>query len=116
MAKKKQNGENYLEKVPAIKEQFRWSAGESGLVTIEIDNKGFFNRLLQKIAKKPAVSYIHLDENGSFVWQCINGERNIIEIGELVDEHFGDAAKPIYERLVKFFAMLENAGFILFKK
>lgn len=116
MAKNSAKGENYLEKIPSLKEQFRWTADEKGIVTVEIDNKGFFNRLLQKIAKKPPVTYIHLDENGSFVWQCINGERNIIEIGKLVEEHFGEAANPVYERLVKFFAMLQNAGFIEFKK
>ncbi len=115
MAKKKE-AENYLEKIPVRKEAFRWTADENGLVTIEIDNKGFFNRLLQKIAKKPPVSYIHLDENGSFVWQCIDGKTDIIKIGELVEEHFGDAARPVYERLTKFFAMLDNAGFIEFNK
>ena len=114
MAKKQQ--ENYLEKIPLRKEKFRWTTDENSLVTIEIDNKGFFNRLLQKIAKKPTVSYIHLDENGSFVWTKIDGQNDIIKIGELVEEHFGDAAHPVYERLVKFFAMLERSGFIEFKK
>ena len=93
-----------------------WTESDDGLVTIEIDNKGFFNRLLQKIAKKPPISYIHLDENGSFVWKQIDGEKDIIKIGELVKEHFGEAAEPVYERLVKYFAMLENAGFISFTK
>ena len=115
MAKKAKN-ENYLEKIPVRKDTFRWTEDENSLVTIEIDNKGFFNRLLQKIAKKPPVSYIHLDENGSFVWKCVDGQRDIIGIGELVLERFGDAANPVYERLVKFFAMLENAGFIEFTK
>ena len=114
MAKSK--SENYFEKIPQIREKFRWTADENGIVTVEIDNKGFFNRLLQKIAKKPPVTYIHLDENGSFVWQCINGERDIIEIGKLVEEHFGEASHPVYERLAKYFAMLERAGFIEFKK
>ena len=113
---KKNNSENYLEKIPVRLEKFRWTEDESGLVTIEIDNKGFFNRLLQKIAKKPPVSFIHLDENGSFVWKCIDGQRDIIKIGELVSSHFGEKAEPIYERLLKFFAMLENAGFIEFTK
>lgn len=116
MAKKKQNGENYLEKVPFKNERFRWTKTDDGIVTIEIDNKGFFNRLLQKIAKKPPVSYIHLDANGSFVWQCIDGKSDILKIGELVEEHFGEGSHPVYERLVQFFAMLERAGFIEFKK
>ena len=112
----KRQKENYLEKIPVRKEKYRFTESDDGLVTIEIDNKGFFNRLLQKIAKKPKVSYVHLDENGSFVWKQIDGKRDIIKIGELVEEHFGDAANPVYERLVQFFAMLERAGFIEFKK
>ena len=115
MAKKKKT-ENYLERIPTKCEKFRWTESDNGLVTIEVDNKGFFNRLLQKIAKKPPISYIHLDENGSFVWKLIDGEKDIIKIGELVKEHFGEAAEPVYERLVKYFAMLENAGFISFTK
>ena len=113
MAKKQK--ENYLEKIPVRKEKFRWTQNEEGIVTIEVDNKGFFNRLLQLIAKKPPVSYIHLDENGSFVWKCIDGQNDIIKIGELVKEHFGKDAEPVYERLVKYVAMLENAGFIQLK-
>ena len=50
------------------------------------------------------------------MWKCVDGQRDIIGIGELVLERFGDAANPVYERLVKFFAMLENAGFIEFTK
>ena len=112
----KRQNENYLENIPVKKEKFRWTQNDDGMVTIEIDNKGFFNRLLQKIAKKPPITYIHLDENGSFVWQCIDGERDIIKIGELVEEKFKENAHPVYERLVKYFAMLERAGFITFKK
>ena len=112
----KRQKENYLEKIPVRNEKYRFTESDDGLVTIEIDNKGFFNRLLQIIAKKPKVSYVHLDENGSFVWKQIDGKRDIIKIGELVEEHFGEAANPVYERLVQFFAMLERAGFIEFKK
>ena len=114
MAKQKQ--ENYLEKIPVIKQAYRWTKNDEGIVTVEIDNKGFFNRLLQKIAKKPPVTYIHLDENGSFVWKSIDGKRDIIEIGKLVEEHFGERANPVYERLVKYFTMLESMGFITFRK
>ena len=45
MAKKKQSGENYLEKIPTLADKFRWTADENGIVTVEIDNKGFFNRI-----------------------------------------------------------------------
>ena len=113
MAKKQK--ENYLERIPVIKDKFRFTENDEGLVTIEIDNKGLFNRLLQLIAKKPKVSYIHLDENGSFIWPLIDGERDIIEIGKLVEAHFGEKANPLYERLVKFFQILENYSFVQWK-
>lgn len=113
MAKKQ--SENFLEKIPVRVEKYRWSEKDDGLITIEIDNKGFFNRLLQLIAKKPKVSYIHLESTGSFVWKQIDGKRDILAIGELVKEHFGKDAEPVYERLVKYFATLSNAGFVEFK-
>lgn len=114
MAKKQ--SENFLERIPVKSEKYRWTTDENNIVTIEVDNKGVFNRIFQILFKKPKISYIHLDENGSFVWSRIDGEKNIIEIGKLVEEHFGDAAKPVYERLTKYFAMLSNAGFVEFKK
>ena len=114
MAKKQQD--NFLDRIPVRDERYRWSVGENDIVTIEIDNKGVFNRIFQLLFKKPKISYIHLDENGSFVWMQIDGKRDITEIGRLVEEHFGDSAKPVYERLAKFFAMLGNAGFVKLEK
>ena len=39
-------------------------------------------------------------------------EKNITEIGEAVDEHFGEKAHPLYERLAKYFQILESYGFV----
>ena len=113
--KKKVINKNYLEKNPVRKVGLEWKTDDKGIVTLEIENKGFVNRLFQRFFKKPAITYIHLDEKGSFVWPLIDGERDIIKIGELVQEHFGEAANPLYERLVKFFAILESYGFISWK-
>lgn len=114
MKKKEQLGENYLERVPHKNGLIKWSKGEDDLITLEIENKGAMNRLAQKLFKKPKFSYIHLDENGSFVWENINGETNLIEIGEKVHEHFGEKAEPLYERLAKFISILESYNFIKF--
>lgn len=111
---KKQIKENYLEKVPFKKENLNWSLGQDGKVTLEIQNRGIANRLAQLILKKPKISYIHLEEFGSFIWQLIDGKSNIITIGERVHEHFGDNAEPLYERLSKYFTILESNGFIGF--
>ena len=112
--KKKVISENYLEKVP-LRADLKWSADDDGKVTLEIENKGFFNRLTQKLFKKPETSYVHLDETGSFVWPLMDGEKNIIEIGKMVEEKFGEKANPLYERLAKYFQILDSYGFIKWK-
>ena len=106
---------NYLEKIPCYKEGLCYETDESGKVTLLIENKGVFNRIAQKLFKKPKISYIHLDEMGSFVWPLIDGEKDITEIGKTVKEHFGEKAEPLYERLAKYFQILESYGFIIFK-
>ncbi len=111
----KKCNENYLERVPHKKADLGWSADESGIVTLEIENKGIVNKVFQKLLKKPKISYIHLDETGSFVWQIIDGNRNIVELGKDVKNHFGEKAEPLYERLAKYFQILESYNFIEFK-
>ena len=112
MKKQKNNPQpNYLEKVPVRNPLIQWKTDEKGLVTLEIENTGVMKRITQKLLKKPKITYIHLDENGSFVWPLIDGKRSIMEIAALVDEHFGEAAHPLYERLVRFFQVLESYHF-----
>ena len=113
--KKNIKDENYLEKKPICKNGLSWSTDENGNVTLEMENKGAANRIMQKLIKKPKISYIHLDETGSFIWPLIDGEKDIIALGELVEEHFGEKAHPLYERLSQYFKILENYGFITFK-
>lgn len=114
MSKKARN-ENYLERIPRRNEKYNWTE-KDGIVTLEIENKGFFNKMCQLILKKPKVSYVHLDEMGSFVWPLLNGEKTIMMLGEDVDAHFGEKAHPLYERLAKYFQILESYGFIVWKK
>lgn len=111
MKKKNVINKNYLEKCPVISDSIGWTL-DDGLVTISIENKGIFNKLAQKLLKKPKTSYVHLDEFGSSVWQLIDGQRNIIKIGELFLEQFGDKANPLYERLARYFQILDSYGFI----
>lgn len=111
---KNETSENYLERIPVHNEKYGWSE-ESGKVTVEIENKGAWNRIFQKLLKKPKISYIHLDDMGSFIWLQTDGERSILEIGEAVKERFGDEAEPLYERLSKYFQILNSYNFICFK-
>lgn len=106
---------NYLEKIPVRPTHIKWNADEKGIITLDIENTGFMNRMAQKLLRKPKVSHIHLDEMGSFVWPLLDGEKNIIELGEAVKEHFGNKAEPLYERLAKYFQILDSYQFIEWK-
>lgn len=111
----KKKNENYLERIAVRSPKLGWNTDENGIVTLSRENKGVANRIAQFILRKPKISYIHLDEFGSFIWQNIDGERDITEIGKTVKEHFGDKAEPLYERLAKYFQILASYGFIIFK-
>lgn len=112
MRKKNIINENYLEKKPQRNPNINWKTDEVGIVTLEIENKGVANRIAQILIKKPKISYIHLDEMGSFIWPLIDGEKTITDISVFVSNHFGESANPLYERLIKFFTILESYNFV----
>ncbi len=114
MSKKKLD-ENFLDKIPTHKEGLKWSKDENDMVTLEMENKGVVNRIAQLILRKPKVSYIHLEEFGSFIWPLIDGKKTIFEIGKDVEEHFGEKANPLYERISTYFTMLERYEFVTLK-
>lgn len=93
----------------------RWKKDGEGMVTLEVDNTGWVNRLAQKLFFRPSVSYVHLDEFGSFVWLSVNGEKTITELGKEVEAQFGEAAHPLYERLAQYFRILDSYHFIKWK-
>lgn len=113
--KKNTLSENYLERRPVRSSLLEWSQSDDGKVTLEIKNTGFFNKMAQKLFGKPKTSYVHLDAMGSFIWPLIDGEKDILSLGRNVREKFGEAAEPLYERLAKFFQVLESYNFITFK-
>ncbi|MBQ2898082.1 MAG: PqqD family protein [Clostridia bacterium] len=103
--------QDFLEKKPKRAVHIKWHI-ENDVVTLEIENKGFFNRIAQKFFKKPKTSYIHLDEMGSFIWKHLDGETSLVDIGKLVEEKFGEKANPLYERLSKYISILQSYGFV----
>ena len=102
-----------MERKPLRRPDIEWKEDQEGIITLEIENKGIFNRIAQKCFKKPRVSYIHLDKMGSFLWPLLDGSMDIIALGERVEEHFGEEAHPLYERLSKYVQILESYNFII---
>lgn len=111
MKQKQKKGENYLDRTPLRKEQIAWTE-EQGQVTLEQPNVGWHNRLAQIFFKKPKISYVHLDELGSFVWPLLDGNHTVGEIGNKLEQQFGEKANPIYPRLCKYIQLLESYQFI----
>ncbi|MBR4077777.1 MAG: PqqD family protein [Oscillospiraceae bacterium] len=106
--------DNYLDYVPAVSPRHTWDTEADGSVTIHMEHRGVYAAIAQKLFHCPKVSHIHLDEMGSFVFPLIDGKRTVGDIADLVGEHFGEAANPLYERLAKYMQILRNNGFIYY--
>lgn len=59
----------------------------------------FFRRLRFKI---PLYKEIDFDEISSEVFLQIDGDKTVKEIGETLEEKFGEKVEPLYERLLVF--------------
>ncbi len=103
---------NYLDRIPKRSPSLKWKNDENGCITLEVENKGWVNRLAQKLFGRPKVSYVHLDKLGSFVWPLLDGKTTITELGKAVDAEFGEEAHPLYERLARYFQILDSYGFV----
>ncbi len=116
MKKKEKTRENYLERIPCRKEALSWKSEENGLITLEIENRGVMNRIAQLCFRKPRISYVHLDEMGSFLWPLLDGKARIQELAGQVEERFGEKAHPLYERLARYIRILESYHFVTTKR
>lgn len=112
MNKKNRQPKNLLDHVPCHAVDLEWQTEENGTVTLLVKNKGLFNRIAQKLFKKPPISYVHLDEMGSVVWPLIDGKSTVFAIGEQLKAQLGEAAEPLYERLAQFLNILKSYDFI----
>ena len=112
MKKNKKQSPNLLDLIPRCSEKHRYEVDGEGKITVFVENKGFFNFVAQKLLKKPRFSQIHLEELGSFIWQNIDGKKNVKEIADLLHEKFGEKAEPLYPRISVYIKILQNYGFI----
>lgn len=116
MSKKKKNQPqiNYLDLIPQRNEALRWHTDSKERMVLEVENTGIFNTIAQKLFHKPRFTKVHMDEMGTFVWPLIDGERTVADIALLVKAQFGEAAEPLYPRIVKYFQIMESYQFVKF--
>ena len=64
--KDKKQDINYLDLIPETNQSIRWHRDLKQRIILEIENKGMFNTIAQKVFGKPRFSKVHLDEMGTF--------------------------------------------------
>lgn len=109
MAKK-----NALELIPVKRSHVNW-VKEEGLIKLKIYRKHWYDKIMHRLFKTPLEITVDLDEIGSCVWMLIDGERDIAEIGKLLEAELGEKVSPTYPRLTTFMKYLYNADFISFR-
>lgn len=114
--KKKKNQKNYLDLIPERASELTWSRDEEGIITLEVENTGIFNRIAQKLFKKPKYTKVHMEKYGSFLWPLIDGKQTVMELADLQKAEFGDEVEPLYPRVVKYMQIMESYHFINFKE
>ena len=115
MAKKRKVSANYFESVPVRNENRPWRLKDDGMVEIDMENKGFYNSIAQKLFKKPRISHIALDKYGSVVWQSIDGNNNVMDIVRIMESSFPKEKDRMLDRVVTYMATLQANGFISIK-
>ena len=98
-----------------IRDDLEYKVDEKNIVTIIKRQDHWVQRFFRKLRFKiPEVTYIKLDAYSSFIFLNIDGNRTVKEIGEIMDEKYGEEAKPLYERLLLFLNHIEvNAKYIV---
>lgn len=110
--KKKKQQKNYLDLIPERASGLAWAQDDEGIVVLEVENTGVFNRMAQKLFKRPKVTKVHMEQFGSFIWPLIDGKRTVTELADLLKERFGEEAEPLYPRVAKYMQIMESYHFI----
>lgn len=106
--------DNFMLYVPK-KKHTAWELRNS-LVYLVFKHDKTAEKFLRWLVKKPTVSDLELDEIGSIVWQAIDGNRNVYEIGQKLLEEKGEGCQPVYDRLIMYLRYLNRKGWITFEK
>lgn len=89
---------------------------ENDLVTVLVPK--FRNPRIAKfmLGRKNNSISIHLDAHGSFVWLQIDGHKNLREIAEEMQNHYGETFEQAGTRVNKFMSRLYEERYITFRQ
>lgn len=102
--------DNLMENRPKRNPNITWEENENIVLVIERTSK--VDRLVQKFFNTPKFNKVNLDEFGSFVWGKCDGYNTVYDIAQEIDNHFGEKANPVLERLVQYIKILISNKFV----
>ena len=105
---------NYMDIVFVHAQDKPFNIDENGIVTVDVPNTGFFNKLAQRFWDKPKVSHIELDKFGSVMWLAIDGNNTVQDVYSLMEDSFPEEDRML-DRVVTFMHTLQNNGFVVVK-
>jgi len=108
--------DNYLDLIPYHNRSLGWTLKDDGCVQILIPRMGITDRIVRLFKKTPEQMHVDLDEIGSTVWKLMDKSRSIGDICDIMNEQYGDAVHPVYERLGTYINILRNNKFIELEK
>ena len=106
---------NYLELTPSV--NYDHVVNSKGLVDVLVPKftKEWQNRFLIPKGKSPHIR-ANLDDFGSYTWLLIDGKTKVGDIGEALEQKFGEKVHPVFQRLTLFMTHLYKNGFITFNE
>lgn len=112
--KKRKIKKNYMDIRFLPENHISWKT-EDNIVTLDVENKGFYNRIAQKFFGQPKISHISLDKYGSTLWQLLDGENTVFEIVKKLEEAFPTEKDKMLNRVIAFLHNLQVNKYILDK-
>lgn len=95
---------NLLDMVPAGSPDIR---RDGHFILLPVYETGRGARIAGKLGLKTERK-VKLDDYGMLVWKLIDGKRDVRKIGQLLKQRYGKDVEPLYPRLSKFLAYLQN--------
>lgn len=107
------NNDDALKLIFRISNNIDYEVNNKSVTILEKQNhpiQKFFRKLKFRI---PPYKKIQLDEYCSFVFLQIDGKKSVEEIGKNLENTYGEASHPIYERLLMFLNHIDvNCNYI----
>lgn len=100
-----------LDRIPHKNVDYEYDEDNKNYIIL-MPHKGFNHKIAQKFFNRPKITRVKVKGMGNTVWESINGENTIREIGQILKDNYGYEAEPLYERLIQYLNSLDKNDFI----